>query len=139
MPIRVAIRHHTSYTYDREVKLSPQVIRLRPAPHARNPIHGYSLKISPAEHFINWQQDPFGNYQARVVFPEKTRELSIDVEVITDMVTVNPFDFFLEDYAENFPFTYEDQLRAELAPYLKISEEGPLLKDFVAGARVAAL
>ncbi|WP_157471997.1 transglutaminase family protein [Neolewinella persica] len=139
MPIRVAIRHHTSYSYDREVKLSPQVIRLRPAPHARNPIHGYSLKISPAEHFINWQQDPFGNYQARVVFPEKTRELSIDVEVITDMVTVNPFDFFLEDYAENFPFKYEDQLRAELAPYLKITEEGGLLKNFVAGPRVQSL
>ncbi|MBC6992614.1 transglutaminase family protein [Neolewinella lacunae] len=132
MPIRVAIRHHTSYHYDRAVKLSPQIIRLRPAPHARNPIVGYSLNIRPANHFINWQQDPFGNYQARVVIPEPTRELSIDVEVITDLVTINPFDFFLEDYAEHFPFAYEEQLRAELAPYLHISETGPLLKAYLA-------
>ena len=139
MPLRVAIRHHTSYHYDRAVKLSPQVIRLRPAPHARNPIHGYSLKIKPENHFINWQQDPFGNYQARVVFPEKTTELSIDVEVITDMVTVNPFDFFLEDYAEEFPFVYEAQLKDELTPYLKTSEDSQRLKDLVAGPRVQGL
>lgn len=139
MPLRVAIRHHTSYTYDRAVKLSPQIIRLRPAPHARNPIRGYSLNIKPANHFINWQQDPFGNYQARVVFPEKVTELSIDVEVITDMVTVNPFDFFLEDYAEEFPFVYDEQLRHELEPYLHISEEGKLLKEYVAGPQVQTL
>ncbi len=139
MPLRVAIRHHTSYHYDRPVKLSPQVIRLRPAPHARNPIHAYSLKIKPENHFINWQQDPFGNYQARVVFPEKTTELSIDVEVITDMVTVNPFDFFLEDYAEEFPFEYEAQLREELAPYLKITEDGERIRELVASPRVQNL
>ena len=139
MPLRIAIRHHTSYHYDRAVKLSPQIIRLRPAPHARNPIHGYSLKIKPENHFINWQQDPFGNYQARVVFPDKTNELSIDVEVITDMVTVNPFDFFLEDYAEEFPFTYDEQLRDELTPYLKIEEEGELLKEFLARPQVQSI
>ncbi|MEM1357087.1 MAG: transglutaminase family protein [Bacteroidota bacterium] len=136
MPIRVAIRHHTKYLYDRAVKLSPQIIRLRPAPHARNPIVGYSLKIQPEDHFINWQQDPFGNYQARIVVPEKTRELSIDVEVITDLVTINPFDFFLEEYAEEFPFTYEEQLRAELMPYLKVEEAGPKLREYVASPRV---
>jgi len=139
MPLRVAIRHHTSYHYDRAVKLSPQVIRLRPAPHARNPIHAYSLKIKPENHFINWQQDPFGNYQARVVFPEKTTELSIDVEVITDMVTVNPFDFFLEDYAEEFPFIYDAQLKEELTPYLKITEESERLRQLVAGPQVQGL
>lgn len=139
MPVRVAIRHHTSYHYDRAVKLSPQVIRLRPAPHARNPIHAYSLKVKPENHFINWQQDPFGNYQARVVFPEKTTLLSIDVEVITDMVTVNPFDFFLEEYAENFPFSYEKSLGEELAPYLHISEDGELLKALVAGPQVQGM
>lgn len=136
MPIRVAIRHHTKYVYDRAVKLSPQIIRLRPAPHARNPIVGYSLKISPEDHFINWQQDPFGNYQARIVVPEKTTELSIDVEVITDLVTINPFDFFLEEYAEEFPFTYEEQLRTELMPYLKVEEAGPKLREYVASPRV---
>ncbi len=139
MPVRVALRHHTSYTYDRAVKLSPQIIRLRPAPHARNPILGYSLKIEPENHFINWQQDPFGNYQARVVFPEKVNKLSIDVEVITDLVTVNPFDFFLEEYAEEYPFTYDEKLKAELQPYLKITEAGTLLREYVAGPQVQSL
>ena len=131
MPIRVALRHRTHYNYDRPVKLSPQVIRLRPAPHARTPIHAYSLQIAPADHFINWQQDPFGNYLARVVFPEKTDHLHIDVEVIADMVTFNPFDFFLEDYAETIPFTYDDQLKKELAPYLELTETGPLLDEWI--------
>ncbi|MEO0734544.1 MAG: transglutaminase family protein, partial [Bacteroidota bacterium] len=139
MPLRVAIRHHTSYRYDRSVKLSPQVIRLRPAPHTRSPIHGYSLTIKPENHFINWQQDPFGNYQARVVFPEKTTELSIDVEVIADMVTINPFDFFLEEYAEEYPFTYDKQLGEELKPYRKVTEDGPLLKAFLARPQVQSL
>ncbi len=131
MPIRVALRHRTHYTYDRAVKLSPQVIRLRPAPHARTPIHAYSLQISPENHFINWQQDPFGNYLARVVFPEKADHLHIDVEVIADMVTFNPFDFFLEDYAETVPFTYDEQLKKELAPYLELTESGPLLEQWM--------
>ena len=132
MPIRVALRHRTHYNYDRRVKLSPQVIRLRPAPHARTPIQAYSLQISPADHFINWQQDPFGNYLARVVFPEKTDHLHIDVEVIADMVTFNPFDFFLEEYAETVPFRYDDQLKKELTPYLELSESGPLLDAWIA-------
>ncbi|PPK88566.1 uncharacterized protein (DUF2126 family) [Neolewinella xylanilytica] len=131
MPIRVALRHRTHYDYDRAVKLSPQVIRLRPAPHARTPIQAYSLKISPENHFINWQQDPFGNYLARVVFPEKTDHLHIDVEVIADMVTFNPFDFFLEEYAETVPFTYDEQLKKELTPYLELSESGPLLDRWI--------
>lgn len=135
MAIQIAIRHHTKYRYDRAVKLSPQTIRLRPAPHARNPIRGYSLRIHPADHFVNWQQDPFGNYLARVTFPERTTEFAIDVEVITDMVTINPFDFFLEEYATNFPFTYEDALRRDLEPYLEIQEDGPLLKEWLAQAQ----
>lgn len=135
MGIQVAIRHHTKYSYDKPVKLWPQTIRLRPAPHSRNPIRGYSLNIQPENHFINWQQDPFGNYMARVVFPEKTTEFVIDVEVITDIVTINPFDFFLEEYAEEFPFLYEPQLKGELAPYLEINEQGPLLMEWVSKAR----
>lgn len=135
MGIQVAIRHHTTYNYDRLVKLSPQVIRLRPAPHARSPIRGYSLNISPKNHFINWQQDPFGNYQARVVFPDRTKEFVIDVEVLIDMVTINPFDFFLEEYAEKSPFIYEDYLKKELGPYLEIKENGPLLQAWVFRAK----
>ena len=103
MAIRVAINHKTTYDYDRLVSLSPHIFRLRPAVHSRIPIESYSFKVLPKEHFINWQQDPFGNYQARVVFPEKTRQLSIEVEVIANMVVVNPFDFFVEEYAEKFP------------------------------------
>jgi uncharacterized protein (DUF2126 family) len=132
MPTRVALRHHTAYGYDRPVELSPQIIRLRPAPHARTPIVAYSLKIKPEPHFINWQQDPFGNYQARVVFPEKVNKLVIDVEVIADLITINPFDFFLEDYAERVPFSYAGELQKELTPYLEIAEQSELLEEWVA-------
>src|SRR5688572_19663385 len=102
MSIKVAIRHKTSYAYDRAVNLSPHIFRLRPAPHCRTPILSYSFHVTPEKHFINWQQDPFGNHQARVVFPEQTRALTFDVEVIFDMVVINPFDFFVEKYAEQF-------------------------------------
>src|ERR1700755_2293097 len=133
MAIRVAINHRTSYKYDRFVSLSPHIFRLRPAVHSRTPIESYSFKVSPKEHFINWQQDPFGNYQARVVFPEKTRELRIEVEVIANMVGINPFDFFVEEYAEKYPFKYPDQLKGELLPYLQLRENGPLLTAYLGG------
>lgn len=131
MSIKVAIRHSTSYHYDRAVNLSPHIFRLRPAPHCRTPILSYSLNIEPKEHFINWQQDPFGNYQARAVFPEKTHALKFDVEVIADMIVINPFDFFIEKYAEKFPFDYNHQLRKELAPYFELTDRGPLLQEFL--------
>ncbi len=131
MAIRVAIRHKTVYSYDRPVAVSPHLFRLRPAVHSRTAIESYSLKIEPAEHFINWQQDPFGNYQARVVFPEKTKKLSIDVEVIANLVSINPFDFFVEEYAAHFPFRYQAQLPKELVPYLEIKESGPLLMQWL--------
>lgn len=132
MSIRVAINHKTHYTYDRAVSLSPHVFRLRPAPHCRTPIEAYSLRIRPETHFINWQQDPFGNYQARVVFPEKGSELYIEVDVVADMTVINPFEFFVESYAENFPFTYDPQLARELVPYLEVQEAGPLLTAWLA-------
>jgi uncharacterized protein (DUF2126 family)/transglutaminase-like putative cysteine protease len=131
MSIRVAINHNTTYSYDRPVSLFPHVFRLRPAAHSRTPIEAYSLRISPENHFINWQQDPFGNYLARVVFPEMTRELHIEVEVIADMIVVNPFDFFVEDYATDFPFRYPDHLAGELAPYLETKDKGPLLDQWL--------
>ncbi|HXB31539.1 MAG TPA: transglutaminase family protein, partial [Puia sp.] len=131
MAIRVAINHKTAYQYDRFVSLSPHIFRLRPAVHSRTHIEAYSFKITPKEHFINWQQDPFGNYQARVVFPEKTNELKIEVELIANMIVINPFDFFVEEYAEKFPFNYKEQLKGELIPYLEIKENGPLLNQWV--------
>ena len=133
MTIKVAIHHQTSYRFDRLVEILPHVIRLRPAPHCRTPIDAYSLKIEPAEHFINWQQDPFSNHLARLVFPEKAKELSITVELIADMTVINPFDFFVEDSAQYFPFKYDPQLAKDLAPYLELKETGPELKKWIKG------
>ncbi|MGZ4955519.1 MAG: transglutaminase family protein [Methylobacter sp.] len=132
MTIRVAVRHKTVYSFDRSVSLSPHVFRLRPAVHSRTPIKGYSLRIEPENHFINWQQDPFGNILARVVFPEKCSKLSVEVEVIADMTVINPFDFFVEEYAEHYPFKYDALLLKELQPYLETAEQGPLLKQWLA-------
>ena len=131
MAIRVAINHQTHYYYDKFVSVSPHLIRLRPAPHCRTPIQAYSLNIYPKEHFINWQQDPFGNFLARVVFPKKTKELSIEVDLVAEMTVINPFDFFLEEDVERYPFVYESKLAKELMPYLEIVEQGTLLKKWL--------
>lgn len=132
MTIHVALRHRTSYTYEKPVALGPQLIRLRPAPHARTPVLAYSLNISPRGHFLNWQQDPQGNFQARVVFPEKVTHFDVTVDLIADMATQNPFDFFLEPEAETWPFDYDPVLDEELAPFRKTTQAGPLLKAFLA-------
>ena len=131
MPITAALNHVTSYRYDRPVSLGPQIIRLRPAPHARTRIPSYSLKVTPAEHFVNWQQDPNGNWLARLVFPEKTTEFRIEVDLIAEMAVINPFDFFVEDFAQTRPFAYPSELQGELAGYLVRDEEGPTLDAFM--------
>jgi uncharacterized protein (DUF2126 family)/transglutaminase-like putative cysteine protease len=130
MAIRIAVNHVTSYRYDRPVAFSPHVVRLRPAPHCRTPIVAYSLRVSPTEHFLNWQQDPFGNHQARLVFPRPARELKVEVDLVADLTTINPFDFFLDEQAEQIPFRYDPAAQTELAPYLVLADGGGLLQAF---------
>ena len=131
MSIHVALYHRTSYTYDRKAELGPQIVRLRPAPHCRSHILSYALRIEPKGYFLNWQQDPYGNYQARIVYPEPVDSFQVEVDLVADMSVHNPFDFFLEEYAEQTPFDYEAGLREELAPYLKREPAGPLLRAWL--------
>jgi uncharacterized protein (DUF2126 family)/transglutaminase-like putative cysteine protease len=132
MAIRVALHHKTVYEYDRLVTLGPQIVRLRPAPHCRTSIVSYSLKVEPAKQFINWQQDPQSNFLARFVFPEPTRRFSLEVDLVADMTVINPFDFFLEPYADKIPFDYEPWEERELRPFLEKLPAGPRLTEYLA-------
>lgn len=132
MSIRVALQHCTSYRYDRLVTLSPQVVRLRPAPHCRTPVTSYSLKVTPEKHFLNWQQDPHGNFIARLVFPEQTRQFKLQMDLVAELTVVNPFDFFLEAEATTYPFVYSGWLESELATYRTPLPLEPKLKQFLA-------
>src|SRR5271165_1733582 len=133
MSIRAAIHHLTHYKYDRPVSLGPQIIRLRPAPHSRTRVISHSLKVTPAEHFVNVQQDPYGNWLARFVFPELVNELKIEVDVVADMTVYNPFDFFVEESAEIWPFEYGEDLRPDLVIYRTPERAGPRLEAFLSG------
>ncbi len=133
MVLHVALTHQTTYAYDKRVGMGPQLIRLKPAPHARTPILSYSLTIEPKLHFINWQQDPFGNFLARVVFPEETDVFSVTVDLVADMAVINPFDFFVEESAVKWPFAYDPLTKQELQPYLTPDQPGPLLARYMAG------
>ncbi|WP_159502124.1 DUF2126 domain-containing protein [Microbacterium sp. 18062] len=133
MSIKVALEHYTGYEFAHPVKVAPHTVRLRPAPHSRTPIEAYSLEVSPANHFVNWQQDPFGNWLARIVFPEKVDRLEITVGLVADMMVINPLDFFVEEYAERFPFAYAPELAADLAPYLRPVEGSDAADDWRRG------
>jgi uncharacterized protein (DUF2126 family)/transglutaminase-like putative cysteine protease len=134
MSIHCALHHRTSYRYPKAVGMGPQIVRLRPAPHNRTPILAYSLKISPQPHFLNWQQDPQGNFLARIVFPEPVRHFDIEVDLVADLTSINPFDFFLDEEATTVPFTYAAWQAEELAPFRRRDEAGPLLKGLIAEA-----
>jgi uncharacterized protein (DUF2126 family)/transglutaminase-like putative cysteine protease len=131
MALHIALHHRTSYRYDRAITLGPQTVRLKPAPHCRTPILSYSLRVEPAEHFINWQQDPQGNYSARLVFPKPTRVFSVEVDLVAEMTVFNPFDFFLDPTAEKTPFPYEPRLAVELTPFLRKDAPTPAFEAFV--------
>src|SRR6202012_3817612 len=132
MSIQVAIHHATRYRYDRLVMLGAQTVRLRPAPHCRTKIVAYDLTVEPKVHFLNWQQDPQSNWLARITVPEKTDHFTVTVDLTVQMDVINPFDFFLEPEAENFPFTYAPELKAELEPYLRAQDCGLLFNAFIA-------
>jgi uncharacterized protein (DUF2126 family) len=132
MPIRAALHHRSTYRYDRPVALGSQTIRLRPAPHTRTPIVAYSLRVTPTRHFLNWQQDPQSNFLARLVFPERTSMLEVEVDLVAEITTINPFDFFVEESAERFPFAYEPWLAEEIRPYRAAPPPGPLLAAWLA-------
>lgn len=131
MAILAAVYHLTHYKYDRPVVLGPQIIRLQPAPHSRTKVLSHSLKVQPANHFVNLQQDPYGNFLARFVFPEPVTELKIEVDLVADMTVYNPFDFFVEPSAEAFPFDYPEEIRDDLAIYRTPEPAGPLLQAFL--------
>lgn len=130
MSISVALSHRTTYEYDRPVNLAPHVVRLRPAPHSRTPIKSYSLRIEPEEHFLNWQQDAYANWHARLVFQKPTRKFSVTVDLVADMVAINPFDFFLEEACEEVPFEYAPEQKKDLRPYLKKVSRSKAFKEF---------
>jgi uncharacterized protein (DUF2126 family)/transglutaminase-like putative cysteine protease len=135
MAIRVALSHRTTYRFDRHVGIGPHEIRLRPAPHCRTPILSYSLNVAPEPHFLNWQQDPYGNWVARLVFPERADALEIEVDLVADLTVINPFDFFVEPYAETYPFVYAPALAKELIPFLETAPPGPGLSAWLAEFR----
>jgi uncharacterized protein (DUF2126 family) len=132
MSIHVALNHVTHYKYDRLITLGPQVVRLRPAPHSRTRILSYSMRVLPARHFLNWQQDPQSNYLARLVFPEPTREFRVEIDLVAEMAVLNPFDFFVEAYAENYPFSYQAEEAHELAPFLQPAADGARFAAYLA-------
>ena len=135
MAITAAIHHLTSYHYDRPVTLSPQIIRLRPAPHSRTRVISHSLKVLPDEHFVNHQQDPYGNWLSRFVFPEPVREFTIEVDLVADMTVYNPFDFFVDDSASEWPFDYPEELTDDLTIYRQPRAGGAAAERLSAGAR----
>jgi len=131
MSIKASIYHLTHYRYDRPVSLGPQIIRLRPAPHARTHVISHSLRVSPSGYFVNHQQDPYGNWLARFVFPERVRELKIEVDLVADMTVFNPFDFFVSEDAEQWPFEYPEELRDDLSIYRRAEPVGARMQAFL--------
>ena len=131
MRIQVALNHRTQYRYDKAVFLGPQIIQLRPAPHCRTPILSYSLSVTPVDHLLNWQLDPHQNHLARLLFPNRTNDFVVEVDLVAELSPFNPFDFFLEPGIEDYPFEYSPELAKDLEPYRSVDPAGPLLQAFL--------
>ena len=131
MSIQIALKHRTQYRYDQAVSVGPHVIRLRPAPHCRTPILSYSLSVAPAAHLLNWQLDLHNNHLARLLFPDKTNEFVVEVNLVAELSPFNPFDFFLEPGVENYPFEYVPELAKDLEPYRRVDPVGPRFQAFL--------
>ena len=131
MSVRVAITHESRYLFDKPVVLLPHIVRLRPSPYCKTPIEAYTLSIEPNKHFLHWHQDLFGNYLARLFFPEPSAHLSCVVECVANLVPINPFDFLLEPYAVLWPFQYPSELSKYLEPYFQLQEDSRALQDWL--------
>jgi uncharacterized protein (DUF2126 family) len=131
MGLQVALKHRTQYRYDKAVSLGPQTIQLRPAPHCRTPILSYSLRVTPSEHLLHWQLDPHHNHLARILFSNKTNELVVEVDLVAELSSFNPFAFLLEPGVESYPFEYEPALAKDLEPYRTADPAGPALQTFL--------
>ena len=135
MGIQVALNHRTRYRYEKAVSLGPQIIQLRPAPHCRTPILSYSLNVTPSEHFLSWQRDPSSNRQARLLFPKKTSEFLVEVNLVADLSPINPFEFLLDPEVERYPFQYTQDLARDLYTYLLVERPGLPLQTFLESCR----
>ncbi|CDZ38378.1 Putative transglutaminase/cysteine protease [Neorhizobium galegae bv. officinalis] len=131
MSIKASVYHLTHYMYDKPVRLGPQIIRLKPAAHSRTKVLSHSLKVTPSNHFVNLQQDPYGNYLARFVFPDPVTEFKIEVDLVADMTVYNPFDFFVEEEAMKWPFSYPPELVEDLSIYMVPEPPEPALADYM--------
>lgn len=124
---QVRVKHTTEYLFDRSVAISPHLVQLRPAAHCRSPILSYSLLATPSDHYVHWQQDPFGNYLARFIFSTPSQSLRFDVDMLIDVIPYNPFDFFIEFEAAQYPFNYSARLRRDLSPYIEVTEPSAIV------------
>jgi uncharacterized circularly permuted ATP-grasp superfamily protein/transglutaminase-like putative cysteine protease len=127
--MRLLLQHRSRYVYPRPAILGPHVVRLRPAAHARASVTSYALRVTqPGE--IRWQQDPAGNHVARATWPKvRLAELEVAVDLALDSNPFNPFDFTLDAFAEQTPFSY-GLLCSDLSPYLERGDPA-----FACGAR----
>jgi len=136
-PVSVCLRHRTTYLFERPAVLGPHSIRLRPSPHCPVPILGYELRVDPQDAEVRWHHDPHDNWVARAFFPSPAGKLDIDVRMEARLAPVNPFDFYVDDWALRYPFAYPHALSRELAAYLWRDEPTPRVRAFVEEVRAA--